>query len=67
MYEYESLARKYGIVNGTIVIEPPFDLDDVDKHPPLLRSVLVASAEYIECVSSKGNTGLDHSYGIDVI
>ena len=66
-YEYESLAHKYGLVNGTIVIEPPFDLDEVDKHPPLLRSVLVARAEYTETVSSKGNTGLDHSYGVEII
>lgn len=47
-YGYESLATKHGIIFDTIVIEPAFDIDEIDKHPPLLHSVMRADAEYME-------------------
>lgn len=44
----ESLTEKHGIVWGTVNIEPPFSLDEVEEVPPLLRSIFKCEASYIE-------------------
>lgn len=45
-YEYESLRHKHHIVQDTIRLELPFDMDEFDRNPPLLRSIFRCSAEF---------------------
>ena len=52
--KYQCLSDKHELLFGTVVIEPPFFLDEVHEHPPLLRSVFRAESDYIELVSSMG-------------
>lgn len=61
-YGYESLATKYGLVHDTVLFELPFDMDETDKHPPLLRSIIRASSDYVETVSSMGKPMGDITY-----
>ena len=53
-YGYESLRAKHSIVENSIRVEPPFDMDEYDKQPPLLRSILRCSAEYERLITSEG-------------
>ena len=53
-YNYESLRAKHGIIDNTIRVESPFDMDEYDRHPPLLRSVIRCNAEYESVVSRAG-------------
>ena len=39
-----------------MIVEPPFTMDEPDRHPPLLRSVLRASCLYEECVMDYGES-----------
>ncbi len=55
-YGYTSISTYYGIVPGEIILEPPFSMDEVDKHPPLLRSVFSASCLYEECILDYGES-----------
>ena len=41
-----SLTTKHDLVWDTINIEPPFQLDEHERHPPLLRSVFRCEAMY---------------------
>ena len=43
---YTSLREKHGIIQGTLNVEPPFELDDLTDHPPLLRSILRCECQY---------------------
>lgn len=54
LYHYISLQKKYHIIHDTVTIEPPFDIDEDDKKPPLLHSVLKCTASYFEPVLSSG-------------
>lgn len=54
VYGYEWLAKKHGIFNGTLIIEPPFTMDENENNPPLLRNVFEASCEYMEVMSKTG-------------
>ena len=54
-YEYQSLHDKYGLLYGTVNIEPAFDLDEYSDHPPLLRSIMKAEAEYDEVIAEVVN------------
>lgn len=53
--EYESLMEKHHICKGTVIIEPPFDMDEFDRKPPLLRAIFRSSAEYDEPVRARGS------------
>ena len=66
-YEYMSLAGKHHICERTVVIEPPFDMDEFDRQPPLLRSIFRCRAEYEEPVVQHGITidDIDIS-GVDI-
>ena len=55
-YGYSSISEYYGIVEGELIVEPPFTMDEPDRHPPLLRSVLRASCLYEECVRDYGES-----------
>lgn len=48
--EYESLRYKYGIIQSSMNIDPPFDMDEIGEHPPLLRSIFRATAGYYDVV-----------------
>lgn len=67
VYEYQSLAEKHHICKGTIHIEPPFDMDEFTRQPPLLRSIFRCRAEYEEPVFRKGTVieDIDIS-GVDI-
>lgn len=54
LYGYESLRAKHGIVDNSVRVEPPFDMDEFDRKPPLLRSVLRCSGEYERIVDCAG-------------
>lgn len=57
-YGYESLTRKHGILEGSISIEPAYQLDEPAENPPLLRSLLRAQAQYTEQVTpTQGDVG----------
>lgn len=43
---YSSLRYRHNIIPRTLVVDPPFELDEVADHPPLLRSILRCSAQY---------------------
>jgi hypothetical protein len=43
---YSSLRYLHNIIPGTLVVDPPFELDDLSDHPPLLRSIFRCSAQY---------------------
>ena len=60
---YESLQEACHIVWDTVRFEPPFDLDEEDRHPPLLRSVFRVSADYYEPVVEHGVRVEDVSFG----
>lgn len=53
-YGYESLRSKHGVLDNTVRLEPPFDMDEFDKQPPLLRSIFRCSGEYERIVNSDG-------------
>jgi hypothetical protein len=55
-YGYKSISKRYGIVDGELILEPPFTMDEPDRHPPLLRSVISASCVYEECVRDYGES-----------
>jgi hypothetical protein len=46
LYEYQGLRERWSIIPGTLNVEPPFDLDDLSDHPPLLRSIIRCEAQY---------------------
>ena len=54
LYNYQSLQEKHHIIPGTMSIDPPFDMDDDTQHPPLLRSIIRAKADYFEPVLTHG-------------
>ena len=47
-YGYEALHVKYGLIDGTVNIEPPFILDEINEHPPILRNVFKCEAAFYE-------------------
>lgn len=49
-YEYMSLREKYYIIDGTVMVNPPFPLNEYDRHPALLRNVFQARCTYEEPV-----------------
>lgn len=64
-YKYESLQSKCYIVHDTITIEPAYDIDEVQQHPPLLHSILRCTATYEEPVSRYGMVVEDINYNTD--
>ena len=54
-YGYESLQYKHGIIQGTLNMNPPFELDELGEHPPLLRSILQCECQYSIVVSDGYN------------
>ena len=58
-YGYQSLTLKHGLIEGSILIEPPYDLDELNEHPPILRSILSANAEYYEKVTPDSGEIID--------
>lgn len=62
-YNYQSISDKYFLVPGEVIIEPPFDMDETDKHPPLLRSIFKCNALYEEPVLAHGITVEDFNIG----
>lgn len=53
-YGYHSISEKYYIVPGEIIVEPPFDMDEEQEHPPILRSVFSCNALFEEPVVEHG-------------
>lgn len=43
---FSSLQYRHNIIPGTLIVDPPFELDEVSEHPPLLRSVFRCEAQY---------------------
>jgi hypothetical protein len=58
-YDYTSLAEREYVLQDTIRVEQPFFMDELERHPPLLRSVFRCSADYEVPVRRVGrpNTG----------
>ena len=52
LYEYQGLRERWGIIQGTLNVEPPFDLDDLSDHPPLLRSIMRCECQYSVCLGN---------------
>jgi len=50
--KYEPLHRHHNIIIGTLNIEPPFDLDELAEHPPLLRSVMRCECQYADTIQT---------------
>lgn len=46
LYDYQSLQGYYNIIKGTLDIAQPFHLDEVNEHPPLLRSIFKCECQY---------------------
>jgi len=44
---FTSLQYRHNIVNGSLMVEHPFELDEVSDHPPLLRSIFRCTADYV--------------------
>ena len=53
-YNYQSLKQKHGVIDDTVTVLPPFTMDEMDKHPPLLRSILRCDGYYNELVREFG-------------
>lgn len=67
-YNYDSLALKHHLIEGTIMVEPPFDMDEFDRQPPLLRSIFRCKADYEEPVLEQGATVEDVDIeGVDIV
>ena len=71
-----SQREYYQIIPGTINIDPPFELDELGEHPPLLRSVFRCECMYddhvgdipviVESVSMDGIILVDDPVPVDV-
>ena len=46
-YGFTSLQYRHNIVHGSLMVEHPFELDEVSDHPPLLRSIFRCTADYV--------------------
>ena len=44
---FTSLQYRHNIVQGSLIVEHPFELDEVSDHPPLLRSIFRCTADYV--------------------
>lgn len=44
---FSSLQYRHNIVMGSLMVEHPFELDEVSEHPPLLRSIFRCTADYV--------------------
>lgn len=53
--EYEGLLYYHGAKHGSIKLRPEFDLDERDKKPTLLRTILKVDLEYYEEFNAGGN------------
>ena len=47
-YGYEPLWHKYDLIDGSININSPVMLDELDEHPPLLRNMFRAEASFYD-------------------
>lgn len=47
---YSSLRHRCGLITGTVMVDPPFELDELTEHPPLLRSVFRCEGQYSDTV-----------------
>ncbi len=54
-YNYTPLQEKWGIMWGSLNVEPPFELDEINEKPPLLRNVFKCEATYLEEVRVGGH------------
>lgn len=45
-YGFETLQSRHALIKGTVIIDPPFELDDLTDHPPLLRSIFRCEGQY---------------------
>ena len=45
---YESISDKHDIIAGTLNIEPPFQLDELNEKPPILRNIFKCECSYYE-------------------
>ena len=54
LYRYQSLREKHSIVDDTVTLDAPFDLDEYNEHPPLLRSVLRAKGDFEQQIRELG-------------
>lgn len=61
-YGHETLSMKHRIIQGSINIEPPMRMDETDRHPPLLRSILEAEASYYEFMPVGGHVVEEYVY-----
>lgn len=62
-YMYECLSDKHGIMWGTVNIESPIFSDELSENPPILHSIIRATARYTEVASSQGETTDDYIWG----
>jgi len=44
----QSMTTRHGILHGSLNIEPPFAMDEVDQSPPLLRDVFM-----VQCIAEE--------------
>lgn len=52
---YRSISYKYNIENGSLNINPPYSLDELNEKPPLLRSIMYVEAEYSDIYDCEGH------------
>lgn len=53
-YNYQSLMRKHDIECDSLSLDAPFELNELDRNPPLLRSVFICEALYVDYYSIGG-------------
>lgn len=53
--KHEGLLYFHGAKPGSIKLRPEFDLDELDKKPPLLRTILKIDLKYYEEFNAGGN------------
>lgn len=51
---YEALWKKHDLIDGTINIEPPMMMDELNEHPPLLRNLFRCTASYYDYYTTDG-------------
>lgn len=56
LYDYQNLLLADNVDASTIKVKPSFDLDELDKNPPVLHSVIQMDFEYYKRVPLGGTT-----------
>lgn len=55
-YRYKGLFAQYRIVPHSFVVHEPFSRDELEEHPPVLRSIFEVEAGFTDYYTVGGNT-----------